>query len=102
MIKKNAEDFGKIVAVTKSKELKRYAKNILPTYKAWKTQSKLKPIKAEKELGTMYCLGCKDFTHDFKPQEVKMTYKVLREKSDCLVCWSSKSRFLRQKHSNKK
>ena len=50
------------------------------------TQSKLKPIKAEKELGTMYCLGCKDFTHDFKPQEVKMTYKVLREKSDCLVC----------------
>ena len=77
MIKKNAEDFGKIVAVTKSKELKRYAKNILPTYK---------PIKAEKELGTMYCLGCKDFTHDFKPQEVKMTYKVLREKSDCLVC----------------
>ena len=50
------------------------------------THSKLKPIKAEKELGTMYCLGCKDFTHDFKPQVVKVTYKVLREKSDCLVC----------------
>ena len=87
MIKKNAEDFGKIVAVTKSKELKRYAKKHFTNLQSMKnTQSKLKPIKAEKELGTMYCLGCKDFTHDFKPQEVKMTYKVLREKSDCLVC----------------
>ena len=46
----------------------------------------LKPIKAEKELATMHWLGCKDFTHDFKPQVVKMTYKLLREKSDCLVC----------------
>ena len=27
------EDFKKIVTVTKSKELKRYAKNILPNYK---------------------------------------------------------------------
>ena len=32
-INKIAEDFEKIVAVTKSKELKRYAKNILPNYK---------------------------------------------------------------------
>ena len=30
---KIAEDFEKIVAVTKSKELKRYAKSILPNYK---------------------------------------------------------------------
>ena len=31
-----------------------------------------------------------------------MTNKVLKEKSNCVVCWSSKSRFLKQKHNNKK
>ena len=36
------------------------------------TQSKIKPIKFGKELGATYCLGCKDFTHNFKPQEVKI------------------------------
>ena len=66
-----------------------------------KTQSKTKPIKTEKELGTTYCLGCKDFTHNFRPQKVKMTNKVLREKSNCVVCCSSKSRFLKQKHNKK-
>ena len=45
-----------------------------------KQQSKIKLIKIGKELGTNYCLGCKDFTHNFRPQEVKMTNKVLREK----------------------
>ena len=50
----------------------------------------------------MYCLGCKDFTHNFRPQEVKMTNKVLREKSNCVVCWSNISRFLKQEHHNKK
>ena len=33
MISKITEDFEKIDAVTKLKELKRYAKNILPNYK---------------------------------------------------------------------
>ena len=33
MINKIPENFEKIVAVTKSKELKRYVKNILPNYK---------------------------------------------------------------------
>ena len=37
------------------------------------TQSKIKQIKTKKELGTMHCLGCKDFTHIFRQQEVKMT-----------------------------
>ena len=36
VINKIAEDFEKIVAVTKLKELKWYAKNILPNYKKWK------------------------------------------------------------------
>ena len=33
----------------------------------------------------------------FRPQEVKMINKVLREKSHCVVCRSNKSRFLKQK-----
>ena len=33
MIDKISEDFEKIVAATKSKKLKGYAKNILPNYK---------------------------------------------------------------------
>ena len=66
------------------------------------TQSKVKPIKTGKELRTTYCLGCKDFTHNFRPQEVKMTNKVLREKSKCAISQWNKSRFLKQKHSNKK
>ena len=36
VINKITEDLEKIVAVTKSKELKRYAKNILQNYKKWK------------------------------------------------------------------
>ena len=66
------------------------------------TRSKIKLIKTGKKIGTMYCLGCRDYTKNFKPQEIKMTNKVLREKSNCLVCRSSKSRFLKQKHNNKK
>ena len=57
------------------------------------TQSKIKPINTDKNIGTMYCLGCKDYTDNFRPQKIKMINKVLREKSDCVVCWSSKSRF---------
>ena len=66
------------------------------------TQLKVRAIKTRKELGTTYCLGCKDFTHNFSSQEVKMTNKVLREKSNWVVFRSSKARFLKQKHNNKK
>ena len=57
------------------------------------TQSEIKPIKIGKRPGTTYCLGCKDFTHNFRLQKVKMTNKVLY----CIVCRSNKSRFLKQK-----
>ena len=67
-----------------------------------KQQSKIKPIKTGKEIGTTHFLGSKDYTHNCRPQEVKMINKVLREKSDCIVCRSKKSIFLKQKHSNKK
>ena len=61
------------------------------------TQSKIKPIKIGKQPGTMYCFECKDYTHNFRPEKVKMTNKVLREKSDCVVCRSNKPRFLKHK-----
>ena len=56
----------------------------------------------EKKPGTTYCLACKDFTHNFRPQEVKMTNKVLREKYNCVICRSNQLRFLKQKHNNNK
>ena len=50
------------------------------------TQSEIKPIKIGKRPGTTYYLECKDFTHNFRSQEVKLTNKVIREKSNCVVC----------------
>ena len=50
------------------------------------TQSKTKAIKIGKQPGTTYCFGCKDYTKNFRPEKVKMTNKILREKSNCVVC----------------
>ena len=50
------------------------------------THSRRNLIKTGKELEPTYCLGCKDYTHNFKPQKVKMTKKVLKEKSNCVAC----------------
>ena len=61
------------------------------------TQSKIKPIKIGKQSETTYCLGCKDYTQNYRSEKVKMINKVLREKSHCVVCRSNKSRFLKQK-----
>ena len=44
-------------------------------------KSEIKPTKTGKQPGKTYCLGCKDYTHNFRPQKVNMTNKVLREKS---------------------
>ena len=60
-------------------------------------KSEIKPIKIGKQPWTTYCLGCKDYTHNFRPEKVKMANKVLREKSNCVVCRLNKSRFLKQK-----
>ena len=48
------------------------------------TQSKIKPIKAGKEVGTTYCLGCKDYTHNFKPQKQKWQIKCLEKNQTML------------------
>ena len=50
------------------------------------TQSEIKPIKTGKKPGTTHCFGCKDYTQNFRPQEVKMTNKARREKSNCVIC----------------
>ena len=50
------------------------------------TQSKIKTIKIGRLLGTTYCFRCKDYTKNFRPEKVKMTNKVCREKSHCAVC----------------
>ena len=50
-----------------------------------KMQSKINSIKTGKELGTTYCFGCKDFMHNFRPEEVKMINKMLRKKSNCVL-----------------
>ena len=93
VISKITDDFKKIVAVTKLKGLKRYAKNILPNYKKWN----IRPIKVGKQSGTTYCFGCKDYTKNFRSEKVKITNKILREKSHCVACWSNKSRFKKKK-----
>ena len=46
------------------------------------TQLEIKQIKIGKRPRTTYCFGCKDFTHNFRPQEVN---NVLREKSNCCL-----------------
>ena len=61
------------------------------------TQSKIKSIKIGKQHGTTYCFGCKDYTQSFRPEKVNITNKVLIEKSNCIVCRSNKSTFLKQK-----
>ena len=50
------------------------------------TKSKIKPIKIGKHSETTYCFGCKDYTKNFRPQEVEMTNKLLKEKSHCVFC----------------
>ena len=76
---------------------------MLPTISDMKNvQSKIITDKNWKKIRTTYCLGSKDYTDNFESQEMKMTNKVLREKSNCVACRSSKSRFLKQKHNNRK
>ena len=61
------------------------------------TQSKIKPIKIGKRPEITYYFVCKDYMQNFRPEKMKMTNKVLREKSRCVICQSHKSRLLKQK-----
>ena len=73
--------------INKSKCLKCIAKkHFTKLQKLKNTQSEIKSIKIGKRPGKTYCFRCKDFTENFKSQDIKMTNKVLREKSYCVVC----------------
>ena len=50
---------------------------------------KKKSTKAWKKNLEGHFLWCEDYADNFKLQEVKMTNKVFREKSYCVVCGSS-------------
>ena len=52
----------------------------------------------KKNLGQriVWCVKSKDFTRNFRPPKVKMSNKVFREKSNCVVFQSSKSRFFNE------
>ena len=54
----------------------------------------------EKKIKTTYCLGRENYTHNFNPQELKMTNKVLRVKLNGVVARTTKSRFLKQIYNN--
>ena len=58
------------------------------------TQSEIKLIKLGKKFGTTYSLGCKDYLIILSHK--KQTIKVPKEKTNCVVCQSSKSRLLKQ------
>ena len=48
-------------------------------------KSKIKSIKIRKQPETTYCFGCKDYTHNLRPERMKITNKALTEKSQfCL------------------
>ena len=51
----------------------------------------------ENNLEQHIVLGVKIIRKNFPPEKVKMTNKVLREKSNCVVCQSNRSRCLKQK-----
>ena len=78
-----------------TKSLKRVVKKLLPDYKQWKTQINDKTDKNWKAIwsNVLFWVHMKNF----RPENVKMTNKVVRGKSHCVVCWSSKLRFLKQK-----
>ena len=46
-------------------------KNTARLHRMKNTESKIKPIKTGKKVGITYCLGCKDYTDNFKSQEKK-------------------------------
>ena len=78
VISKITDDFKKIVAEAKLKEL--YQKHFTKLQKRKNTQSKIKPLKVGKQSRTTYCFACKDYTKNFRPEKVTMINKVLREK----------------------
>ena len=70
-------------------------KHFTKLQKVKNTKSKIKSIKIGKQHRTTYCFGCKDYTQNFRSEKLKITNKVLREKSQCVISRSNKSIFLK-------
>ena len=48
------------------------------------TESEIKLIKIRKRPGTTYCFGCKDYTQNFRSQEVKLTNTLYTLQNDVI------------------
>ena len=48
-----------------------------------------------------YCLACRKHANNIASRKVRMTNKVIRDKSRCSECLSDKSKFLKQKPNKK-
>ena len=48
-----------------------------------------------------YCLVCRKHTNNVGSRNITMTNKVISNKSNCGVCLSDKSRYLKRKHNKK-
>ena len=48
-----------------------------------------------------YCLACRKHTNNVGSWNTTMTNKVIRNRSNCCVCLSDKSRFMKQKQNKK-
>ena len=46
-----------------------------------------------------YCLGCREHTGNIGSKRVRMTNKVIKDKSRCAQCFSDNSRSLKEDHS---
>ena len=98
MINKTVVDFKKNNCSEKITRIKTiYQKHFTILKKMKNIQSKIKPIKTGKQPRATYCFGCKHYLQNSRPEKVKMTNEVLREKSHGVVCRSNKSRSLKQK-----
>ena len=56
-----------------------FQKHFTKLQKIKNTQSKIKPIKIGKQPGTKYCLRCKDFAYNFRPQEVLFVDQISQD-----------------------
>ena len=59
-------------------------KHFTKLQKTKNTESEIKLIKIGKRPGTTYCFGCKDYTQNFRSQEVKLTNTLYTLQNDVI------------------
>ena len=55
----------------------------MQTYSSSRRKKGKKTNIGSKEEGTIYCLSCRDYTGNIASKKLKMTNKVITEKSSC-------------------